>query len=278
MTRTLLSLEPISIDPHNDRIKLFHVTASELENLEGSLGTCNLAGKILAYALPGQDEAWKNLGFRHEGVLRGFFADGTNAHVWAAYPDPERAREEDAFHHAVVVQTARDRARAYNPTLPEGFRCHTATPDHAGEIVALMQSSFPVYPTPITVENVARSMQAELGLWKVIRNRVGNLVAVASADLDSRHRSAELTDCVTREDHRGRGLMVYLLHELTAQLGDNYQLFSLARAGESSINCCFSKLGFDFTGRLVNNCRMPSGWESMNIWCRRRPLNFGVAA
>jgi hypothetical protein len=34
------------------------------------------------------------------------------------------------------------------------------------------------------------------------------------------------------------------------------------------VNCAFAKLGYKYTGRLVNNCRMPTGWESMNVWCK----------
>ncbi len=45
--------------------------------------------------------------------------------------------------------------------------------------------------------------------------------------------------------------------------------YTLARACEVSMNCVFAKLGYGYTGRLVNNCRMPTGWESMNVWCKR---------
>ena len=46
-------------------------------------------------------------------------------------------------------------------------------------------------------------------------------------------------------------------------------LYTLARADEIGMNCVFRKLGYDFCGRLVNNCRMPNGWESMNVWCKQ---------
>ena len=50
--------------------------------------------------------------------------------------------------------------------------------------------------------------------------------------------------------------------------GRIHDLYTLARADEVGMNCVFAKLGYAYTGRLVNNCRMPNGWESMNIWCK----------
>lgn len=260
----------LTIDPHNDRIKLYGVTPDDLEGLEGTLTTCGLAGKIIAYALPGASKSWEALDFRSEGTLHGFFADNQDAHLWAAYPNPSRGREEDAFHHALVIQSALDRCRAYNLPLPVGYRCDLAGPEQAPEISSLMQDCFSVYPAPISAERVARAIEEGSSRFRVVRNRVGNIVAAASAEIDHRFRSAELTDCATRADQRGRGLMVHLLGQLVAELEGHYRLYSLARAGEAGINCVLRKLGFVYTGRLVNNCRMPTGWESMNVWCERR--------
>jgi putative beta-lysine N-acetyltransferase len=97
------------------------------------------------------------------------------------------------------------------------------------------------------------------------------MAAVASAEIDGARRNAEMTDCATRPSERGRGLMVWILRALERDLAREegiIDLYTLARADEVGMNCAFAKLGYDYTGRLVNNCRMPNGWESMNVWCR----------
>ena len=80
-----------------------------------------------------------------------------------------------------------------------------------------------------------------------------------------------MTDCATRPDQRGGGHMAYLLHRLAQDVRKERgitDLYTLARADEVGMNCVFGKLGYVYTGRLVNNCRMPNGWESMNVWCK----------
>ena len=102
------------------------------------------------------------------------------------------------------------------------------------------------------------------------------MVAAASAEIDHCNKNAEMTDCATRPSARGQGLMAYLLWMLENDLQELYNitdLYTIARADEVGMNCVFSKLGYIYDGRLVNNCRMPNGWESMNVWCRQTSLN-----
>ena len=73
--------------------------------------------------------------------------------------------------------------------------------------------------------------------------------------------------------------MAYILRQLERALVADFgitDLYTIARADEVGMNCVFSKLGWVYTGRLVNNCRMPNGWESMNIWCRGDGADAGA--
>jgi hypothetical protein len=130
-----------------------------------------------------------------------------------------------------------------------------------------MQACFTDYPRPMTTADIARRLEHGESRWRVVRDQAGIVVAAACAELDLERASAELTDCATRSEFRGRGLMGFLARELTSELQPEFRLYSLARAGEPGINCILRKLGFLFTGRLVNDCRMPTGWESVNVWC-----------
>ncbi|OPZ80752.1 MAG: N-acetyltransferase YodP [bacterium ADurb.Bin429] len=46
-------------------------------------------------------------------------------------------------------------------------------------------------------------------------------------------------------------------------------LFTLARATSVGINTAFSRLGYTYNGRLVNNCHIAGDWEDMNLWVTR---------
>ncbi len=261
------------LDPYNERIKLYELSARELT--EGTLleerGTLpeDLASKITAYALPGATRQWGQLGFRKEAVIRGYFQDGHDAHLYASYTDPLREISPRDAEHDHGVQIAKSKARI-EPNLAEGFECRIAAPEDAGEIANLMQQTFTDYPTPIESEVIREQIATHANRFRVVEED-GQLAACASAEMDHDRRSAELTDCATRRDRRGLGLMAYLLNTLERDVACHYgitDLYTIARADEIGMNCVFSKLGYDYTGRLVNNCRMPNGWESMNVWCK----------
>jgi hypothetical protein len=42
----------------------------------------------------------------------------------------------------------------------------------------------------------------------------------------------------------------------------------MARARSFGMNMVFYQLGYEFNGRLVNNCDIHGGYEDMNIWVK----------
>lgn len=260
------------LDLPNRRLKLFEVEPTDLGELVRCQSGWGLASKVLAYARPGRDSQWIELGWRREGVIRGFFRDRAQAHLWAAYTEPSRARELGRPGNEQNLRVALARPLLGSASLPEGYRSELANSSMAGEISALLQSTFPVYPTPLYPGHISQAISSRANLFRVVRDSEGKLAAVASAELDLQRQSAEMTDCATAPAHRGRGLMARLLFRLELDVRRLFGIcdfYTLARACEVSMNCVFGKLGYSSTGRLVSNCRMPNGWESMNIWCKQ---------
>ena len=107
-------------------------------------------------------------------------------------------------------------------------------------------------------------------LYRAILDETGRLVSAASAEVDFKHSNAELTDCATLKSHRGRGLMFHLLEKLCTDLDERGVMtpYTLARAASFGMNLVFYRLGFEFCGRLVNNCDIYGQFEDMNIWVR----------
>lgn len=262
----------VQYDPYNRRLKLFDATPADVaaSTVMASAirdGTPELYSKIIVYSRPGQE--WQKLGLRREVLIRGFFGD-SDAELWAVYPDPRRASDPagDSIEDALAIARAK---QPVQPSLPPGYSCAPATRDEAGTIAELMAGIFPDYPTPISPQGVADAMEQRTSHFRVVHDPDGRIAACASAEMHHSRKSAELTDCATRPEARGRGLMSAILRGLEHDLLEQYRItdvYTIARAGEVGMNCSFAKLGYEYTGCLVNNCRMPQGWESMNVWCR----------
>lgn len=265
---------PAILDPFNRRLKVYELSAGDLSASIAAAPTSSdeqVIGKVTAYALPGESSLWEDLGFRQEAVIRGFYPDGVDAHLWAAYPNPARESSPNEAQHQNAVVVAEAKEAIAHTDLLSGFECRVAAPDDAADIAELMARTFPVYPSPISEHIIGEQIRTEANHFRLVENQQGEVVAVASAELDKERLSAEMTDCATRPDLRGCGFMAHILSKLEADLWQRFKicdLYTIARADEIGMNCVFSKLGYEYTGRLVNNCRMPNGWESMNVWCK----------
>lgn len=264
------------LDPHNRRVKLYGLTAGDLDAPEirqlvvGLEQAPHLYSKLTVYALPGEPEPWIRRMFLSEGFIAGYFPEGVPAELWARYAHDERMDAPRDDRHDEIVALAAEKETQV-PELPEGYRCRVAEPADADNLAELLQETFSEYPVPLGQEDLRLAMAENANHFRCVEDEQGRIVATASAELDHRRRVAEMTDCATDPDHRGQGLMAYLLWRLEKDVARLYgirDVYTLARADEVGMNCVFSKLGYRYTGRLVNNCRMPNGWESMNIWCR----------
>lgn len=228
-------------------------------------------GKIIVYSRDDGDRGWERRGFVPEGWIQRYFVDGSDAMVWSRFVDEERAKNPREADEDQIVRLAQDKAKGKAITqMPDGFTTRIAGVGDAVAVSGLLQSTFRDYPDPTDVKTVEGWIRDVARLFRVVE-RDGEIVACASADIDRTNRSAELTDCATLPEMRGKGLMTAILKRLEADCAEEFGItdtYTLARAGEAGINIAFARLGYVFTARLVNNCRMPDGWESMNAWCR----------
>jgi putative beta-lysine N-acetyltransferase len=262
-------------DPYNRRLKFFDMTPQDVA-VSPRIASCVLAdtvaqlySKLIVYSRADL-RGWEALGFKREAEIWGFFGNGDNAELWVKYPAQARAHDAELATNDQVLELAKSKPHT-EPLLPAGFTCAPARIEEAAEIADMMRKTFPDYPTPITPEYVAKNMRERVFHFRIVRNGDGSLVASASAEMHHTRKSAELTDCATRPDHRGKGLMSAILRNLERDLAAEFgitDVYTIARANQAGMNCSFAKLGYTYTGRLVNNCRMPEGYESMNVWCR----------
>jgi putative beta-lysine N-acetyltransferase len=138
-----------------------------------------------------------------------------------------------------------------------------------GPLIALFRTIFKTYPTPLIHRSYLEHVFETESLF-VVCEHGGKVVAAASAELHPNVRAAELTDCATLTEARGKGLMSCLLQLLETELlrRDYICAYTMARARSFGMNMVFYQLGYEFNGRLVNNCDIFGAFEDMNIWVR----------
>ena len=257
-------------DAYNERMKLYGVRPQDIAEHAPTDVEEELASKITVYAPAGDDRQWKDIGFQKEAVIRGFFEE-EDAHLWAAYTSENREMSPRELEHQRTVELAMAKPVLEDAPLAAGFESDLASVEDSSEIATLLDNTFEDYPTPIDQDIIAEQIANEDNFFRIVRDADGQVAAVASAEMDHARMSAEMTDCATRPTARGQGLMAFILSTLETDIGRRFDirdLYTIARADEIGMNCVFSKLGYAFEGRLINNCRMPNGWESMNVWCR----------
>lgn len=262
------------VDPYNSRFKLIGWTAEEvarvgLHEIRSHVQEANRATKGIVYSQEPKKTAFETLGFNYEAVIEGYFANGCDAHVFSCFFDAKRGqlRPSEGAHESVRVAKSKDPRQA---RVPVSMTSRRATPNDADALHKFLAPAFDDYPTPMDPDYLMNAITAARSHFRVCMLD-GDIVASTSAEIDHTNRNAEISDCVTSPALRGKGVVSALIQEVERDVHTEYGInhfYSLARAGEVGMNCAFAKCGYRYSGRLVNNCRMPNGWESIHVWCR----------
>lgn len=259
------------IDTYSDRLRCDHPAVDDGAALADALKSAAREadrGRVVVLAAAELAPELRAADFHHEGTIPGFYAgEGDCAVLGFALDD---ARGEAGFAADVAAVDALIEDYAPTPRPRPAVQTERAGADDAPALAALIDSTFAQYPTPSgRPEYLARAIEDGIP-FRLVRE-AGEVIACASADLVPEARTAELTDCATRPEHRGRGLMQAILGDLMDDLRalDYPTAFTLARARIAGVNLGFKRLGFVYRGRMHRSCRIGGGLEDMNIWSRR---------
>lgn len=135
------------------------------------------------------------------------------------------------------------------------------------KIAALYADTFESYPFPIyDPAYIAKTMGGQVQYFGAFKK--DELAALASAEVDFKAKSAEMTDFATHKAHAGHHLSSSLLEmmEYEMQLQGISTLYTIARAASIPMNKTFIGLGFNYAGTLINNTNIAGGMESMNLY------------
>jgi beta-lysine N6-acetyltransferase len=234
------------------------------------LASENNFDKIFLKASRSDWQKFLGLGYMLEGILRYYF-HGEDAYVLSKFRSIERVTSEHLIKESTLIENLMKTSPEYKPPpIQEGYQMVLAGEEHIPEMVRLYRRIFKTYPSPLTHPDYIYQTMHRHVLYRAFLNARGEVVSAASAEIDYENSNAELTDCATRERERGKGLMYHLLRQIEQDLLDrNIQTgYTLARAPSIGMNRVFYRLGYEYSGRLINNCDISGQYEDMNIWVK----------
>ncbi|MBA4320075.1 MAG: putative beta-lysine N-acetyltransferase [Flavobacterium sp.] len=210
-----------------------------------------------------------NCGFKVEGTINGFF-EGEDAYCISYFIDKKRENTnfkelEDTILYKCVVE--KKKTSVLKKTT---YLIRKAEISDIGQIIDLFKAVFQTYPSPVYSHEYLEHVMDKQILFKVAVDD-GKIISIASADMDKLNLNAEITDCATYPEYRGKGILTNLICSLEKGLKDRsfITLYSLSRAINPGINMALSKLDYKYCGRLINNCHICGNFEDMNIWVKK---------
>jgi putative beta-lysine N-acetyltransferase len=263
----------VFFDQYSRRLKVLDYTASDHRAMVTRLRWLareNGFDKIFLLAPEEDFRTFLGLGFVLEGILAGYFGEG-EAFIMSHFGSVERANSAFVIEESAIIEALTGKPRDFSPPpLPEGYRELLATPEHIPGMVKLYRQVFRTYPSPLThPDYILQTMQRHI-VYRVVVGPTGQTLSAASAEIDHKHGAAELSDCATRYSERGKGLMYHLLGRLEDDLRGRSIVtgFTYARARSAAMNRVFYRLGYEYSGRLINSCDISGQLEDMNLWVK----------
>lgn len=253
-------------DPHNERVRIDSINGS-LDGIDRAIAEYIPAHcqKIIVKAKNEEFIHFLSQGYRHEGSIPGYFK-GESMHFLCSYLNEDRSRDKNYLVEKERIDKIISGPHSqYNTKY--SFEIREIEGDEFETLAQFYASIFAVYPTPVHEPAHLRNCHAA-GTRYLAVYEGDRLVSAASAEINSRFRNAELTDCATRPEYQGKGLIYLLLNaleQLLLEQGISCH-YTLARSGSFGMNKAFYNLGFSYSGKLINNCHIYSGIENMNVW------------
>lgn len=263
----------LTIDYYNRRIKVLSFAGDIggiCERLD-YLARQNDFDKIFIKSHAHEWQQFLTHGYMLEGIILHYF-NGEDAFVVSRFLSRDRVSSPTLIDEAELIQGLMAEPRSPKAlALPEGYTIGIAGEDDIPAIAVLYSHVFESYPAPLTMPDFLLSTMRRNVVYMAIKDPQGTVVSAASADIDVRHVNAEMTDCATFPAERGKGLMALLLSGLEDELRARRITcaYTMARATAPAMNKVFYNLGYDYCGRLINNCDISGGFEDINIWAKR---------
>jgi beta-lysine N6-acetyltransferase len=269
--------QSIDVDPHNHCIKIYRYPKDQDPEMMitsfKKLGTEKNCDKLIFYITKEERYVLGTEECYLEGILDGFFK-GRDAYIYSIFLKPERNKSFfTESHQSVMEAVIKDKKSAHCIALKKGYVLREAKEKDIKAIAKLYDAIFVTYPTKMNDPKYIQKMMKKNVLFTVVEYN-GNIVSACVADLFMSFEAAEITDCATLPEHRGKGLLSHQFHYLIEKMRKKGTkiLFSYSRATSLSMNLINARHGFDYRGRMKQNSNIAGRLECMNVWVKR--LNY----
>jgi putative beta-lysine N-acetyltransferase len=257
---------------YNDRIYLMKLSPGDFPNIIDELNRMaqdNGYSKIFAKLPQYAKDAFITNGFIVEASIPNFY-NGHQAFFISKFFDEQRSQNDKSIETNKVLEEAQKRSTGKSNVLEPGtgFSHRICSIKDAPQMAEVYKRVFETYPFPIYDPSYIQSTMEEnnviyFGIWH--HNKI---IALSSAEIDIGSGSAEMTDFATLPDYMGQGFSFFLL-QLMESVVSKRQIktaYTIARALSFGMNITFAKMGYIYSGTLVNNTNISGNLESMNVW------------
>ena len=254
--------------PLNDRIYLMKLKKEEtsfiideLNRLAQSMNYSKIFCKVPVSCSP----LFLSNGYFQEAQIPRFFKNEEDAIMMSKFRDSDRIMgleqsEMEALHQLLSTPLQEKQLKASR------YSFRQLTKGDIRSICKVFSHTFESYPFPVyDPEYVTKTMDEDVIYFGAELN--GNLVAIASSEMDRENLNAEMTDFATQKEHRGQQLATRLLRimEKAMQEMGMKTLYTIARLPSIPMNKTFLRQGYKYTGTLIKNTHIGGQLESMNL-------------
>jgi putative beta-lysine N-acetyltransferase len=257
----------------NDRIYLMKLDNSDAPQILchlQDLAKNNHYKKFFAKVRKSQSNIFIEKDFKIEAEIPNFYNGKEDAVFLSKFLDKSREKIEYDIKQKINIniETAlKKSSKSIQKKLPDDFIMKQLDAYDSNQLSKLYKVVFASYPFPIhDPEYIKKTMQENIIYFGVFKDDV--LVAASSCETDPKAQNVEMTDFATHPDYRGMGLGVILLVKMEEYMRKNNYLctYTIARAMSPAMNVTFAKLGYKYSGTLINNTNISGNIESMNVW------------
>ncbi len=225
--------------------------------------------KIIAKVPQEMKKELEKKDYQAEAWIPNFFHGRTDGYFMAYYSNTKRGilRDRQQIEDVLNIAKQKTTASLRKPQRRAEEEIRLLEKGDSQEMAKVYKQVFATYPFPIfDAGYIEQTMDEHIIYYGVFCK--GKLVAIASGETDYAHRNVEMTDFATLTEYRGRGYGQALLEVLEKVLEEKGYLtfYTIARAVSYGMNITFSKMGYTYGGRLINNTNIGGQIETMNVW------------
>ncbi|WP_371321651.1 putative beta-lysine N-acetyltransferase [Robertmurraya korlensis] len=261
----------VYMDVFNKRVRVDHYvgdpylviqTSEEIAKQEQSEKII-IKGKLEDYKI------FLEKGYRNEAIIDGYFL-GSDGYFFCKYLLQDRACTAHLQVEEDIIASVQHLKRSSQVIMPPAdYKIMKVGEKKAEMLSDLYREVFQIYPTPLHDPEYVKKTMKEGTIYYAFMFQ-NEIISAASAEVNHMFRNAELTDCATKKEHRKFGLMKILLKKLEEDLYQHqiYCSYSIARSLSFGMNAVLHQLGYQYRGRLTNNCYIFDKLEDMNVWVK----------